>query len=103
MTHAILTCATKFLNITFDFVSEESSKQIPSLYRHQMLYRCLSIQNTLGSVDKRGSRKVAARLAWITINLRLVSFNISMNLRSNENLRSGELEAVLCGKCVVNT
>jgi len=72
-------------------VSDESQKQIPTLYRNHIMYKCLSLQSTLGSADKVGRRKLAARLAWITINLRLVSLNVSMNLRSNENLRAGEL------------
>jgi hypothetical protein len=90
MTHALLINATKFLGASFDFVSEESQKQIPTLFRNHILYKCLSVQTTLGSADKKGPRKLAARLAWITTNLRLVSLNISMYLRSNENLRAGE-------------
>ncbi|QDS74407.1 hypothetical protein FKW77_005772 [Venturia effusa] len=86
-THGLLTKACKFLPISFDFVSDDNQKQIPGLYRHHLLFKCLSIQTTLGSSDKKGPRKLSARLAWITINLRLISLCISMNLRSNETLR----------------
>ena len=89
--HELLLNACKFLNASFDFVSDEIQKHIPGLYRHHTLFKCVSIQSTLGSADRNGPRKLAARLAWITINLRLVSFNISVNLRSTENLRAGTL------------
>ncbi|TID21520.1 mediator of rna polymerase ii transcription subunit 16 [Venturia nashicola] len=88
LTHGLLTKACKFLTVNFDFVSDDNQKQIPGLYRHHLLFKCVSIQSTLGSSDKKGPRKLSARLAWITINLRLISLCISMNLRSNENLRA---------------
>ncbi|KAF2430482.1 hypothetical protein EJ08DRAFT_235033 [Tothia fuscella] len=89
MTHSILSNATKFLSVTnFDYVSDEGQKHLQMLYKNHFLFKCLSIQNILGSLDNKGAKKLSARLAWITINLRLVSVTVSMGMRSDQNLKA---------------
>lgn len=90
MTISFLTYGSQFLGPSYDFVSDEAQRQIPTLFRHHTLYKCLSMQMTLGSADKSGSRKLFSKLAWITINLRLVSLNISMSFRSSMDLKPGK-------------
>ncbi|KAF2401203.1 hypothetical protein EJ06DRAFT_581391 [Trichodelitschia bisporula] len=95
-THTFLTQAISCLNTNFDWLSDESQKQLQHLYRLQSLFKCLSLQSTFGLTDKRGPRKLASRLAWITINLRLISLSVSMSIRTNENLRA-EMAITLIG------
>lgn len=88
LTHQMVLLTTKFLNVNFDY-GEENQKQLTQLFRNNTLFKCLSLQNALGSADEGGPRKLTARLSWITMNLRLVSFNINI-MRSNEKLSAGE-------------
>jgi hypothetical protein len=80
------------LQIILNYSTDEAQKHYYSLFRLAPLYKCISVQNILGTEGKY-QRNMPAKLAWVTMNLRVVSFTVSMSFRHNENLKHGEQTA----------
>ena len=72
--------------MNYDLITEDGAKNIASLHKLQPLYKCLSIQNSLG-INKKDVRNLRAKLAWITLNLRFSCLVLANTLKPNENLR----------------
>lgn len=90
MTRTTILLCIRFLNVDFDLLSGDLQKQIFPLFHNHLAARCFSLQNALGAADKSGPRKLASRLAWITLNLRHVSQNLCYNLsRPDQALKAG--------------
>ncbi|KIW06622.1 hypothetical protein, variant [Verruconis gallopava] len=87
LTRMIVALCMRFLNVEFDVISGDYQQQILPLFRNHLSFRCFSLQNALGAADKTGPRKLSARLAWITLNLRHVSQSIFFHLRSDQALK----------------
>lgn len=88
MTRTTIALTIRFLNIDFDLLGGELGKQMLPLFRNHLAARCFSLQNALGSADRSGPRKLAARVAWISLNLRHVSQNLVYNLsRADQPLK----------------
>jgi mediator of RNA polymerase II transcription subunit 16 len=80
------------LGAHFDYVNlvDDSQKQTQTLYKGQFFYKCLSMQNVLG-MGENGRRNLPAKLAWTTLNIRLLSLSLSQSLKANENIRHGRI------------
>ena len=83
--------ACKPFGAHFDYnLADDDHKHTQNLYKGMFLYKCLSMQNVLG-VGKNGVKNVPAKLAWTALNLRQMSPNLNQSLKSNENIRHGEM------------
>ena len=80
----------------YDLITQEGAKNIISLHKLQPLYKCLSVQNTLG-MTSNGGRNLRAKLAWMTLNLRFSCLVLANTLKPNEELRP-EMAVSLIGQ-----
>jgi mediator of RNA polymerase II transcription subunit 16, fungi type len=84
---ALVQQCRRALRMNYDLVTDEGAKNIAHLHKLAPLYRCMSIQNTLG-VHTNGIRNLRAKLAWITLNLRFSCLVLANTLKPNESLRA---------------
>lgn len=76
------------LGYTLDFSGDDPTKATAMLFRTPWLQKLLGAQAVLGSI-KRGKRSLPAKLAFVTLNLRLASFVIIMVFRTDISLKAG--------------
>lgn len=67
---------------------EKAQHGLGTYFRNPSLSKILSVQNILGT-NENGTRNVQAKLAWMSLNLRLNWHNLANVLRHNEALRPG--------------
>ncbi|KAF2460799.1 mediator complex subunit 16-domain-containing protein [Lineolata rhizophorae] len=80
---------------SLDYVTPEQQKQVAQLLRMPLLYKSLSTQFVLGSSGAPrvggsggGRHTLQAKAAWIVLNLRSVTVNISIGFNKPENIRA---------------
>ncbi|KAF1817517.1 hypothetical protein P152DRAFT_21888 [Eremomyces bilateralis CBS 781.70] len=78
--------AIRAMNLNLDYSTEEAQKNAYQLFRVPALYKTLSAQAGMGTV-KHGFRNVSGKLAWITLNLKLIATSLTMSIRHNEPLK----------------
>jgi hypothetical protein len=80
------------LGAVFDFVAPESSQQaVHAMYKVRFGHMCLS-NNLALLLEPKRFMPTAARLAWIVLNLRVISINLQtvINPRSIESFKPGQ-------------
>lgn len=88
LVHGFLHQAMRAMNLNLDYSTDEAHKNAYFLFRVPALYKTLSAQAALGTA-KDGTRNISAKLAWITLNLKLLATSMTLSLRPNETMKLG--------------
>ncbi|KAF2842252.1 hypothetical protein M501DRAFT_998516 [Patellaria atrata CBS 101060] len=82
----LLSLIYKGLNNNLDFTAEETQqRQSQNLFRSPTLHKCLSAQCILGS-STPFKRDYAAKVSWVTMNIRLSTYILTMTVKNNQPL-----------------
>jgi hypothetical protein len=74
------------LNMSVDYSGDSQTEK---LFRNATLQRSLSMQNSLSFKGYRKTKSLPAKIAWLTLNLRITALTFAFTLNANTGKQQG--------------